>query len=82
MLLVSFSLRVKQDLRYGTYIFPIQIWNRLCDHVLFKVFLLRYILIGYTHVSFFKRLNFNNVSRNFLSYTIVVWLGMISHNII
>ena len=44
-------------LRSGTYILPIQIWNRLSYRFLFKFVLLRHILVGYTNIYFRERLN-------------------------
>ena len=72
MPLADFSLHVTSLFQVWYLHLLIQIWNRLRDCLLFKFFLLRHILIGYTNLYLFWRLNWNTLMHTFLNFTVVI----------
>ena len=58
-------------LRSGTCLLPLQILNCLRAHFLLIIFLLHHILVGYSKISFYGRLNLDPFSCIFETFTIV-----------
>ena len=70
--------------RFGFYILPVKNSNCLCDLFIFKFALLRHIIVGYTNIDLYERLNFDPFIHTFVHFTIVVlnWCYFTSYSIV
>ena len=73
MPLAAFSSRVFGVFEVRDLHFDHSNWNRLRDRFIFKIILLRHILVGDTNLFLCERLNFNPFMRTFVNFTIYVF---------